>query len=95
MIGQFLATALACVCREKSVAPSLVATVEDVRDWVAYRLGAGDFANRSPPALAQGWRAELLGVGLDELLAGNFAMRVGNPRADQPLVFEPRRQPAE
>jgi ribonuclease D len=94
ILGQFLATALTCVCREHSVAPSLVATVDDVRDWVAYRLGLSGFAGGQPPALAQGWRAELLGARFDELFAGNLTLRVTDPRLEQPLVFQARQADA-
>ena len=40
LLGQFLATALASVCRSQQVAPSLVGTVEDVRDLIAYHLAS-------------------------------------------------------
>jgi ribonuclease D len=64
-----------------------VGTASDVRELVAYRLGLtnGD----APPLLGQGWRAEVVGRMIDDLLAGKIAVRVGDPLADEPLVFEP------
>ncbi|MCA9171336.1 MAG: HRDC domain-containing protein, partial [Planctomycetales bacterium] len=38
LVGQFIATALGSICRSLELAPSLVGTVQDVRDLVEYRL---------------------------------------------------------
>jgi ribonuclease D len=38
--------------------------------------------------LAQGWRAEVVGQLLDDLLAGKVSIRIRDPRSDQPLAFE-------
>jgi hypothetical protein len=66
----------------------LLGSVQDIRDYVHYRLSAGDGDGRDPPAMAQGWRFEIAGPILDELLAGNTAVRVADPWNDQPLRFE-------
>lgn len=86
-IGQFTHTALNSICRSEQIAPGIVATVDDVRDFVAYHCGFG----RPPgglPALTQGWRAEVVGHRLQQLLAGQTTIRVRDPLADNPLVFE-------
>jgi ribonuclease D len=88
LLGQFLATALASVCRAQQVAPSLVGTVEDVRDLVAYHLAAP--GSVPPPALALGWRADVVGRVIEDLIEGKVTARVGDPASDQPLIFEPR-----
>jgi len=90
MVGQFLASALASICCAAEVAPSLVGTANDVRDLINYRLadGAAD-PDEPPPTLTQGWRAEVVGQKLDDLLAGRLAIRIVNPTSDQPLAFEP------
>lgn len=87
VLGQFLTTALGNVCRSRSLAGSLVGSVQDVRDLIAARLGLVPPVDE-PPRLAQGWRAEVVGDLVDDLLAGRLALRVGNPLADEPLVFE-------
>ncbi|HET6882708.1 MAG TPA: HRDC domain-containing protein [Pirellulales bacterium] len=87
MLGQFLSSALSSICRAAEVAPSLVGSANDVRDLVAYQLGEYD-ADREPPLLAQGWRAEVVGHLLDDLLAGKVSIRIRDPRAEQPLAFE-------
>ncbi len=88
LLGQFLATALASVCRAQQVAPSLVGTVEDVRDLIAFHLAAP--GSVQPPALALGWRADVVGRVIEDLIEGKVTARVGDPASDQPLIFEPR-----
>lgn len=83
ILGQFLYAALASRCRQAQVAPSLVTTPNEIRDWIAYRLGLG---NRTEvPVLTQGWRAELVGSLLEDLLAGKWALRIHAPAAELPL----------
>lgn len=91
LLGQFLATALASTCRARGVSPSLVGTVEDVRDLIAYHL-----AGRQPPgplpALARGWRAEVVGRVIEDLIEGKMVVRVGDPASEQPLILENREE---
>ncbi len=86
LLGQFLSAALTSICRSAQVAPSIVGTASDVRDLIAYRLGYG---GEELPALAQGWRAEVVGQLIDDLLSGRKSIRVADPNSDHPLVFEP------
>ena len=92
VLGQFLFSALGTICRRQGIAPGLVGTPNDVRDLVMYRTG--QWPRPDPPLLACGWRAKLLGRTLDDLLAGRLALRVGDPTAEAPLVFEPVSSPA-
>jgi ribonuclease D len=86
LVGQFLATALGGICRNAQIATGLVGSAEDVRDLVAYRLRL-EGSRASPPALAQGWRAEVVGRAIDELLQGHVAVRIHQALAEQPLEF--------
>ena len=88
MLGQFLATAIAGLCRQMSLAPALVGTSSDMRDLLAHKLGydAGD----RTPVLASGWRAEVVGDVVDELLAGRASLRIGDVRSHDPLVIDRR-----
>jgi ribonuclease D len=88
MLGQFLSSALSSICRDAEIATSLVGTASDVRELVAYRLGEGN--GETPPALCQGWRAQIVGQLLEDLLTGKVSVRIENPRAEQPLIFERR-----
>lgn len=87
MIAQFLASALSSLCRSAQVATSIVGTAQDVRDFIGYRLGENDDAEL--PILATGWREEVVGNLLDELLHGKVSIRIKDPRSDRPLAFEP------
>ncbi len=85
VLGQFLSTALTSLCRSMELAPALVGTASDVRDLVAYRLG---FVTDDVPILASGWRSEVVGTLIDDLLAGKLSIRITDPLSDHPLVFE-------
>ena len=85
VLGQFLSTALTSLCRSMELAPALVGTASDVRDLIAYRLG---FVTDEVPILARGWRAEVVGTLIDDLLAGKLSIRITDPLSDHPLVFE-------
>jgi ribonuclease D len=89
VLGQFLFAALGSICREARLAPNLVGGPNDIRDLILYRLSEGT-RDRRPPKLARGWRAEFVGRLFDDLLAGNKAIRIGDPASDHPLVFETR-----
>jgi ribonuclease D len=85
LLGQFLSSALSSICRSAEVAPSIVGTASDVRELIAYMLAG---AKGSPPLLARGWRAEIVGQVLEDLLRGKVAIRIQDPESDQPLAFE-------
>jgi ribonuclease D len=85
VLGQFLSTALTSLCRSLDLAGALVGTASDVRDLVAYRLG---FINGEPPLLARGWRAQVIGTLIEDLLTGQLSIRISDPLSDHPLAFE-------
>ncbi len=88
LLGQFLSPALSSICRGAQVATSIVGTASDVRDLIAYRMGFGNSDSSEPPALAVGWRAELVGNLIDELLDGKRSIRIHDPKSSHPLKFE-------
>lgn len=87
VLGQFLFSALGSICRQQNLAPGLVGTPNDIRELIAVRLGY--LSARHAPRLAHGWRAEVIGQVIHDLLEGRLAMRVEDPRSDHPLVIEP------
>lgn len=89
LLGQFLNSALGTICRSVNLAPTVVGTIQDVRDLVGFRLGTDQPPDGRPPALSEGWRADVVGRVIDDLLDGNLAIRVEDPHADQPLAFVP------
>jgi ribonuclease D len=88
LLGQFLSPALSSICRDANVAMSLAGTATDVRDLIAYRLGFADAAEGEPPILASGWRAELVGHLIEELLAGKKSIHIEDPLSEHPLAFD-------
>ena len=88
VLGQFLATAVAGVCRQMHLAPALVGTSSDMRDLLAYKLGYFDDEDDRPPLLATGWRADVVGALVDDLLAGRASLRIGDVRSHDPLVID-------
>jgi ribonuclease D len=86
MLTQFLAAALAYICRTKKISPAVVATSDDLRDFVKYRL-EGHEKDWSPPSLITGWRAEIVGRELDDLLQGKIGMVLDNLQSDLPIKF--------
>ena len=86
VLGQFMATAIAGACRQMHLAPALVGTASDMRDLLAFKLG--HFDEDREPLLARGWRAEVVGQLVDDLLAGRAAIRIGDVRAHDPLIVE-------
>jgi ribonuclease D len=88
LLGQFLSPALSSICRSANVATSLAGTAGDVRDLIAYRLEFGDANHVEPPLLARGWRAELVGHLIEELLAGHKSIRIDDPLSEHPLAFD-------
>jgi ribonuclease D len=88
LLGQFLSPALSSICRSANVATSLAGTATDVRDLIAYRLGFGTMTDDEPPLLATGWRAELVGHLIEDLLAGRKSIRIEDPLSEHPLAYD-------
>jgi ribonuclease D len=87
LLTQFLSTALGSICRQSQVAPSLVGTSQDIQDLVKFHLDSKR-ASAELPALATGWRAEIVGQAINDLLTGKYALRIKDPHSDHPLVLE-------
>ena len=86
LLGQFLTTALNVVCHQQQIAPSLVGTAQEVRDLAATKLGLLKMLKKQ--RLEEGWRAEIVGQLVQQVLDGDIAIRVGDVKSDQPLVME-------
>jgi ribonuclease D len=88
VLGQFLFSALGSVCRQMEIAPPMVGTPNDIRDWIACRMSPP--GSRRPPRLARGWRAGVVGNLFEDLLTGKTSIRVGDPKSESPLVLDVR-----
>lgn len=86
MLTQFLTAALASICRAKRISPAVVATADDLRDFVKFQLGDVE-RDLPPPGLMSGWRAEIIGKDLDDLLTGRVGMFLNPKDSEMPIRF--------
>ena len=85
VLSRILGLALANRCQELGLSMSLVATGADLKDFVRWHV----FDQRSGdlPRLMSGWRADVCGQVLADVLDGRVTLRVGNPKSEYPLEF--------
>ncbi len=85
LLGQVLVPAITSVCRQEKLATSMACTATNIREMIAYQLGFGKSSDGELPVLAQGWRSELIGTLIDDLLSGRKSIRIDDPRSEHPL----------
>ena len=86
ILSKLLQIVLANRCAELKVALSLVGTTADLKSLV--RSLSKKNSKEPPPRLAQGWRAEVCGDLLADVLNGKVRFLVGDRDSEHPLVFE-------
>lgn len=86
VLAQLLAVSVSALSAEYGIDPQLLATSADLQDLIRWRLN-GKPSDPEPPLLS-GWRGEILGQPLRELLEGRRHLRVVNLKAANPLAFE-------
>jgi len=91
VLGQLLGIALANLCLQQDVAMQLVGTSSDLRHLVRWHV-YGE-RNGEPPRLMEGWRAEVCGALLTDVLDGRITLRVADPQSPHPLIFERKALP--
>ncbi|MFN3649895.1 MAG: ribonuclease D [Armatimonadota bacterium] len=84
VLQQLLSVATGALSQQHQVDPALLATTSDLQELVRWRLGLTE----EKPPLLEGWRGEILGGPLLDLLDGKGHVRVGNLKEANPLVFE-------
>ena len=85
-MAKLLALALSNRCAELNMAYTLVASNRDLLELVRFhRLGE---RNGHTPRMLEGWRAELFGGLLLDVMDGKIAFRVAPRGSAAPLVFE-------
>ncbi|MEZ6063422.1 MAG: HRDC domain-containing protein [Planctomycetaceae bacterium] len=86
VIGKLLSLSLSNRCAELDIAQSLVANNLDLNELVRYhRFGMN---GHGLPRILDGWRAEVCGQLLIDVLDGKVGFRVAPPGSSTPLVFE-------
>jgi ribonuclease D len=85
-VASLLSAALAQLCVQNKVAASLVANVSDLKHLIRWYLDGRP--QHARPALLLGWRGELCGRLLLEVLDGRRTFRVVDPASDFPVALE-------
>ena len=91
LLGQVLVPAITSVCRKANVAASLACTATDIREMIAHQLGFAledEESENDLPVLARGWRKELIGSLIDDVLTGRKSIRIDDPHSEHPLAVE-------
>ncbi len=86
LLGQLLTTALKIICKNENIAAGIAGTSQDVRDLAAWHMGMTK--KKNVPILAQGWRAEIIGQSIENMIDGTLVIRVRDPKSSDPLVLE-------
>jgi ribonuclease D len=87
MVVSLLSATLARCCSAARVAVGLVGGASDLRDLIRWQVEGRPEDRR--PSLARGWRWEVSGETLMDVLTGRRALRVVDPEADVPVALDP------
>ncbi len=82
---QFLYSAFNMICKKHRLSTQLVGTQLDVRELVAHLYKT--LPDGIVPRLTRGWRAQLVGNLLDDLLCGKLCMRLNREHPEEPIEF--------
>lgn len=85
VMTQFLYAVVGSVCKRNEISLPLTAGPGDVRELIAETLGT--LPDGIAPRLRFGWRAELIGSQLEEILHGRTSIRLDPKRPEDPLLF--------
>lgn len=91
MVSSLLHATLAYCCAQHRLSPGLVGTTSDLKDLLRWHQDGRPDDRR--PELMIGWREEVCGNALIDVLAGRLAVRISDPESDVPVVLEPVREP--
>jgi ribonuclease D len=86
MVVSLLSASLHQCCTRERVAASLVGSTSDLKDLIAWHVAGRPEARR--PSLARGWRGEVCGALLADVLAGRRSLRIVDPMAEIPVAVE-------
>lgn len=86
VLSRILALALANRCNKLGLSMSLVGTTADLKDLVHWYVFDSQQGER--PKLMQGWRNEVCGQLLTDVLDGKVTLRVADPQSEDPLDFD-------
>ena len=86
MVVGLLSAALSWCCARRQISGALVGSVNDLKELVHWHVNERPEART--PVLAQGWREDVCGRILLDVLAGKRGLRVVDPEADIPVSID-------
>jgi ribonuclease D len=86
MVINLLSATLTRCAAQARVAPSLVGAQSDLKELVRWYLDGAPEGQR--PELARGWRGEVCGQALVDVLAGRRSLRIVDPLAAVPVALD-------
>ncbi|MFG0333463.1 MAG: ribonuclease D [Maioricimonas sp. JB049] len=89
VLSKVLGLALANRCNELGLSTNIVGTMNDLQELVRWHMVNGDPDREPLPRLMQGWRGQVCGNLLTDLLKGHYSIRIADVTSETPLAFEP------
>lgn len=89
VLARILGLVLANRCQELGISMPLVGTSADLKELVRWHIF--DQQSGKTPKLCEGWRGEVCGNILTNVLDGKISLRVTDPLSENPLGFEDRK----
>ena len=86
MLVNLLSAAMANCCIQNKLAPGLIGSNSDIKDLIRWNH-QGSPPNATPH-IAKGWRGEVCGATLIDVLNGRRALRVVDPTGEVPVAVE-------
>jgi ribonuclease D len=87
MVVSLLAAAMSQCCAQHKVASALVGASNDLKSLIRWHTQGRPEGGR--PDLSTGWRRDVCGATLLDVLAGRIALRVVDAQSDVPVALEP------
>ena len=87
MVTSLLSATLSQSCAQSRVAVALAGGTNDLKDLVRWYLDGQDESR--PPELLRGWRDEVRGRTLLQVLSGRRGLRIVDPGAEVPVAIDP------
>ncbi|MDR1141892.1 MAG: HRDC domain-containing protein [Planctomycetaceae bacterium] len=88
VMAQLLYAALCSICQQNNISPQLVGGLGDIRELIAAELGT--LPPEIKPSLLKGWRSELVGSLLGDLINGRTTIQIKRNSPENPLSFVKR-----
>ena len=87
-LTKLLQLALCDRCADLNVALSIVGSQADIQDVVRIHTAGSRHSNGRAAKLLEGWRQEVCGTLLTDLIEGRISVRVRDAKTASPLIFE-------